>query len=129
MLFGRLSIEAGRLHTHNDSYVLRGDMTISARRPFLGANLALTAGIAAFTVAFADLLTAFEITAAVTLSAIFISSGFWLGQLQLLNRDLKGSELSTVIWGSYTHLNRIRRDIADAINLQHRDAPNNEVLS
>ena len=45
--------------------------------------------------------------------------GFWLGQLQLLSRDLRGSELGSAAWGSYRELTRVRREIAEAVSDIH----------
>jgi hypothetical protein len=47
--------------------------------------------------------------------AVVIVAGLWVGQLKLLSRDLRGSELADVIWGSYGHLNRTRMKIVRAM--------------
>jgi len=116
MIFGDFHLSDNAIHTHNDSYVLSNITTVSARRPFLGASFMLSMLIMLFALSFIDLLFVHElvIIASSILTLLFL--GFWLGQLQLLSRDLRGSELGTAVWGSYEHLNRIRREIADAVN-------------
>jgi len=37
----------------------------------------------------------------------------------VVNRDLRGSNLSVAAWGSYRHINRIRRRVAEAIFGSH----------
>jgi len=114
MIFGKLDIEDGAVNTHNDSYALESISVVSARRPFLGAAAMLSTGVGCFVLAFADLLTIGEISGAVCAMIAIISAGFWLGHLQFLSRDLRGSDLSCAVWGGYRHLNKARRDIARA---------------
>lgn len=115
MIFGQFHITGNAIHTHNDSYILTAVTTVSARRPFLGAGCMTAALTGAFGVAFIDLLTPEELAtiAIAVFACLFV--GLWLGQLQLLSRDLRGSELGTAVWGGYRHLNRIRRQVADAV--------------
>lgn len=114
MNFGKIDIEDGAVQTRNDSYILTNITVVSARRPFLGAGLMTAAGIAGFTVSFHDLLFAGEIATALGVAAVCLWGGLWLGQLQLLSRDLRGSELSGAVWGPYRRLNHERRKIAKA---------------
>jgi len=116
MIFGDFHISENAIHTHNDSYVLSNITTVSARRPFLGASFMLAALLMLFCLAFFDLFYLSELLVITSIIGAVLFGGFSLGQLQLLSRDLKGSELSTAIWGSYQHLNNIRHEIADAIN-------------
>lgn len=115
MIFGKFDILGNSIETHNDTYILTTVTMISARRPFLGAGCMYAALICGFGAAFIDLLTPNELAAIAiaVLACLFV--GFWLGQLQLLSRDLRGSELGTAVWGGYRHLNRIRRQVADAV--------------
>lgn len=126
MIFGSIEVKAktGVLDTHNDSYILSNITTISARRPFLASGLMIGALISAFGISFFDLLTPAEVAVLITTTGLCVFLGLWLGQLQLLSRDLRGSELGTAIWGSYHHLNRIRRQVADAVNRAHRGNEN-----
>lgn len=127
MIFGDFHLSNNAIHTHNDSYVLSNITTVSARRPFLGASFMLAALLAFFCLAFLDLFYLSELLVIASIICAVLFSGFTLGQLQLLSRDLKGSELSTAIWGSYQHLNDICREIADAINGNTAPAKNLEM--
>ncbi|TPW33121.1 hypothetical protein FJU08_00700 [Martelella alba] len=120
MIFGSLSIDGGVIHTHRDSYLIKGLSVISVRRPFLPTGLLIAASIGGFGLAYGDLLHPGEriIIALIALAAL--GGGWTLGQLQLLSRDLRGSELSGAIYGSYGHLNRLRRQIVAA---KHGDRP------
>ena len=48
MIFGTLTLEGNRLHTHNDTYVLSQITTISARRPFLGVGISIATLLSVF---------------------------------------------------------------------------------
>jgi hypothetical protein len=114
-IFGTLKVGDNAVHTHNDTYMLSNVTAISARRPFLGASILVAGLMTAFSLSFSDLLLASEMTIAMSGVAVCLFLGFWLGHLQLLSRDLRGSELGTAIWGSYRILNGKRREVADAI--------------
>jgi len=115
MIFGSVSIDGQAVNTHRDSYLLPTLSVVSVRRPFLAGSLLFTGGFGAFALAFADLLYAHE-TRIIggTIMAVLLA-GLWIGQLKLLSRDLRGSELAGVIWGSYGHLNRVRLKIVRAM--------------
>lgn len=116
MIFGSVSIEKSAVNTHRDSYRLENLSVVSVRRPLLLPAILFAVGLGGFAVAFADLLYAHESAALAALVLIGLVIGFWLGQLKLLSRDLRGSELSGVIWGTYSRLNKVRRDIVTAID-------------
>lgn len=122
MTFGSVKVTRHAVETHRDSYLLENLSVISTRRPLLGAALLFALGFGGFTAAFADLLYSHEITAIIGTCAAALLIAIWLGQLKLLSRDLRGSELSGVIWGSYRHLNRLRRDIGNALRHDERGA-------
>ena len=63
--------------------------------------------------------TTVELAAVAGCVIVCLFAGFWLGQLQLLSRDLRGSELGSAVWGSYRALNLKRRLIAEAVTRQH----------
>ncbi len=128
MIFGKFQLSNNAIHTHNDSYVLTNITTISARRPFLGASIMLSALMVIFTLSFIDLLFMHELGIFLfsILATLFL--GLWLGQLQLLSGDLRGSELGTAVWGSYAHLNRIRREIAEAVSQLNSSEQSNTKL-
>lgn len=115
MIFGKLTLTHTALHTHNDSYVLSGIKGVSARRPFLSTGLLVGGLLGLFGSAFADILTATELGSLAAATAVSLSVGFGLGQLQLVSRDLAGSRIADVVYGSYRHLNRERRRIAEAV--------------
>jgi len=114
MIFGRCDITRDVVETHNDSYMLASITTVSARRPFLGASVMMSLCLMGFSLSFGDLLYPHEIALSAAVASFLLGVGFWLGELKLLSRDLKGSDLSTAIWGSYSHINRIRRTVAKA---------------
>ena len=116
MVFGSVTVTSRAVETNRDSYLLENLSVISTRRPYLGAAMFFTLGFGGFAVAFADLLYVHEMRMIIAACAIILVGALWLGQLKLLSRDLRGSELSGVIWGSYRHLNRIRRDVVVALH-------------
>lgn len=111
MILGHVVVDGHAVVTHRDSYLLETLSVVSVRRPFFASGLLLGSAFAGFTAVFADLLYASEIgtTLGLSLAAPLVLSQ--VGQLKLLSRDLRGSELSGVVWGCYASLNRIRRDI------------------
>lgn len=115
MPFGEFYIKNKAVHTHNDTYILSNVTAISARRPFLSASFLIAVLTFGFVASFFDLLYPAEIIGIGIGVTACLFAGLWLGQLQLLSRDLRGSELGTAIWGSYRELNQIRRQIADEI--------------
>jgi len=118
MILGHLHIDEaqGAVSTHRDSYRLATLSVVSVRRPFLVGGLLAGAGSAAFVAGFADLLYAHEIALVVSAGALAVVFGIEVGQLRLLSRDLRGSDLSEAIWGRYASLNRVRLAIAAAMH-------------
>ena len=118
MMIGSLHIDEknGTIITHRDSYLLDSLSVASVRRPFLAGGFMCGTGFAGFAGSFGDLLYPHEIgiTAAIAFTAIV--AGFQVGQLKLLSRDLRGSELADVIWGRYARLNAVRRSIGRAMS-------------
>lgn len=115
MIFGSVDIDNASVNTHRDSYLLPNITVVSVRRPFLAGALICAVGFGGFGFAFGDLLYPGEIKAIVGGIAAALFTGISLGQLKLLSRDLRNSELSGAIWGSYGHLNCIRREIVTAM--------------
>lgn len=120
MILGRVAVIDGAVVTHNDTYLLKELSVVSVRRPLLAGCLMMGGGLLAFTAGFGDLLYAGEIGTLAVLGSGQVLIGWQLGQLKLLSRDLKGSELAGVIFGQYRHLNRIRHDIAASLHRQSR---------
>ena len=117
MILGSISIDHGQraVHTHRDSYLIDSLSVVSVRRPLLATGMMFGAGFAGVPLAFGDLLFIHEIGVMVLLAAGAIVAGVRAGQLKLLSRDLRGSELAGVIWGDYRDLNALRKDIAAAL--------------
>lgn len=116
MIFGKIDITPRAVETHRDSYRLEHLTVASARRGFLPFGMMITIGGSAFGWQFFDLLYPGErigLGVCVVLSALV---GIFLGQLQLLSRDLRGSELRGAVFGTYGHLNRVRREIMAAMH-------------
>jgi len=117
MILGHVQVdrENGAVNTHRDSYLLKSLTVVSVRRPFIEGGMLFGTGYAGFILAFGDLLFWYEIALTLVAAGTALFLGFRIGQLKLLSRDLRGSELSGVIWGSYAELNGIRRNIVLAI--------------
>lgn len=111
MIFGSLDIDDQAVQTHRDSYLIAGLSVISVRRPFLPVCLVIAAGTGGFGTAYFDLWWPSERFGIAATCAAALLLGWKLGQLQLLSRDLRGSELAGAIYGTYGHLNRLRQQI------------------
>jgi len=116
MIIGFVKLENGAVVTHRDSYLLKNLSVVSVRRPFLGGAILLGASFGGFSIAFGDLLYPGEIAVILGLSAFALIAGVQVGQLKLLSRDLRGSELADAIWGQYSSLNHIRTKIVQSLN-------------
>lgn len=115
MIFSKIEINNGVLHTSNDSYALTSNTTFSAPRPFRAAGIVTATMIVAFGIAFADLLYWHEsLTVAISAAACFVV-GNTISHLLIVNSDLRGSDLSVAAWGTYHHLNRVRRELANSV--------------
>lgn len=114
----RITITETAVETPRDSYKLDHITVVSVRRPLLPVGImALLCG-GAFTWRFHDLLYAHEITALKLGIGVLVLLGVFLGRLQLLSRDLRGSELAGAAFGFYPHLNQVRRQIMRAVEAQ-----------
>lgn len=118
MIFGKINITRRAVETHKDSYRLEQLTVVSVRRPFLPLGVMAAIGGSAFAFRFSDLLYVHELQVLIGGSAVLSILCVKLGQLQLLSRDLRGSELTGAIWGGYGHLNRIRRQSMAAVEAQ-----------
>lgn len=117
MILGQIHVDTtrGTIDTHRDSYLLSTLTVVSVRRPFFFGGVLFGVGLGGFTAAFADLLYPQEIATLTLAAAAAVIGGWQIGQLKLLSRDLKGSELSDAIWGRYAQLNSVRRKVAAAV--------------
>ena len=116
MILGSINITKRAVSTHRDSYLLENLSVVSVRRPFLPSAAIIGGGLAGFALAFADLLYAHELALLAGLLVTAALLGSQVGQLKLLSRDLRGSELSGAIWGQYARLNQIRMEIIAALS-------------
>jgi len=115
MIIGKVQIGEDAVHTHSDSYLIHNLEAVSVRRPFFGSAIALSVALSGFGIAFVDLLHVHELG---TIVVIAIGAGImWhqLGQLKLISRDLKNTELSNVIWGQHAKLQSVRHQIITAM--------------
>lgn len=117
MIPGQIVIdrEARTLHTHRDSYRLEGLSVVSVRRPFQPAGIAGALLAGGFGWQFADLLYPVEWLTLLVVAVTAPTAGFQIGRLSLLSRDLRGSELSGVLWGRAAALQSARRAIIAAL--------------
>ncbi|MBB4305122.1 hypothetical protein GGD81_004190 [Rhodobium orientis] len=124
MIFGFVDVDAenASVNTHRDSYLLETLTVVSVRRPFLAGGLLFGGGFMGFAGVFGDLLHTGEIATVFGCAALALAAGWQTGQLKLLSRDLRGSELSGVVWGRYADLNRVRGEIVRAIGVHRRAA-------
>lgn len=111
MIFGRISVDERAVSTHRDSYLLSELTVVSVRRPFLPTAMLLAGGGIGFVATFSDLLYASEIVVCIGISAGLVLVGTQLAQLSLLSRDLRGSELTSAVWGARRSLEAKRNEI------------------
>jgi hypothetical protein len=124
MIFGRLSVDDRAVSTHRDSYLLSELTVVSVRRPFLPPVMLLAGGGIGFIAAFSDLLYFSEIVFCLGMSAGLVLIGTQLAQLSLLSRDLRGSELTSAVWGFRSSLEAKRHEIVATLRRStERGAP------
>lgn len=116
MILGSIEVDDWAVTTHRDSYDVSTITVCSNRRPFFGAAVMFAAGFGGFAYAFADILYEHEFYVAGGAAFASLFLGLQIGQLKLISRDLRGSELSAAVWGHYRSLNRARREIASRMN-------------
>lgn len=115
MIFGTITVTDDVVSTHRDSYLLGSLTVVSIRRPILIPSLIIGASGAAWGLAFSDLLFLSEMIATGIVAAGAILLGIQCGQLQLVSRDLKNTELSSAVWGQYHDLHQHRHAIVEAV--------------
>ena len=111
MIIGFVQVQDGAVTTHRDSFILSGVSVVSVRRPYLAGAILLGCGLAGFALAFGDLLYPHECLVLATFVFSLLFLGLQIGQLTLLSRDLKGTELSSAVWGTPSALQKIRAEI------------------
>ncbi len=115
MIFGTITVTDDVVSTHRNSYLLGSLTVVSVRRPILIPSLIIGASGAAWGLAFSDLLFLSEMIATGIVSAAAILLGVQCGQLQLVSRDLKNTELSSAVWGQYHDLHQHRHAIVEGV--------------
>lgn len=115
MLFSPVTVKENEVETRNDNYRLENLTVVSARRQLLGAGLMIATALAGFGLAFSDILWPGEKIGIALACGLSLYVGFSIGRLRFHSRDLHGSELSGVVWGTYRSLSRKRREIAAAV--------------
>ena len=116
MIVGLVKIENGAVVTHRDSYAIENLSVVSVRRPYLAPAILGFVGATGFVLAFSDLMFSSEIYTTLAAGVAGLITGLQVGQLSLLSRDLKGTELSSAIWGRHKHLQTLRAKIMNAIH-------------
>lgn len=115
MIFGKLIINDGVLHTHRDSFILEGIKKVSIHRPFLSTGVMVASLAGLFAVGFADILYPSELALIVSVASAAMLFGLSLAQLRLISRDLGVSEAPDAVYGTYAHLKRERLKISSAV--------------
>lgn len=118
MIIGILEVDFpnGALHTHRDSYMLEELTTVSVRKPFLPAAILFGGGVSAMSLSFGDILYVHEIGLMTAFAVASAIGGWVIGRLKLRSRELRsGDELSDTVWGSFSELNKKRREIVHAV--------------
>ena len=115
MIIGKIKLGETSLHTSNDSYVLQSITAVSTRRPFLSSGLMIGGLTGSFAYGFRDILFPGELIALGAVSFLSVFLGIMIGRLLLVSRDLAGSPIAEAVHGTYRHLNRLRPQIADAV--------------
>jgi len=115
-IHGSVEVKDDAVITHRYSYLLQNLSVVSVRRPFLAPALVVGGAFTLFGLGFGDLLYAGEIITLCIAVPVILLFGFRAGQLQLLSRDLKNTELSGAVWGDHSALQSIRSEIVDALH-------------
>ncbi|MEM9766052.1 MAG: hypothetical protein AAF968_26795 [Pseudomonadota bacterium] len=118
MILGRIEITNGSVETHRNTYNITDLRVVSVRRTFLPLGLLGALGLCGFALRFGDLLYPGEAIVLLSAGAAMLGAGLLIGQIQFLSRELKGTEFAGVVYGTYGHLNRLRREIVRAMHQQ-----------
>ena len=119
MIFGTANIIEGSngscgLETSNDNYPLTPNTSISVLRPFRASGIGIAVQLLVFGFAFNDIHYPVELWFIAGSATAAFLAGNTLANLILINRELQGSGQSGALWGTYRHLNRLRKDLAAA---------------
>jgi len=114
-ILGSVSVTDKAVVTHRDSYLLKTLTAVSVRRPLLVPAIVISIALLLFALGTFDLLYWSEFVGLAVVIAASLVAGTKLGQLQLLSRDLKNTELSGAIWGHHAALQSVRSEIVAAM--------------
>ena len=114
-VFGSVEVTNKAVVTHRDSYLLATLTAVSVRRPFFAPTLIVSGALTLFAIGTFDLLYVAEMLALAVVIPLIVVAGAKFGQLQLLSRDLKNTELSGAVWGEHRALQKIRQQIVTAL--------------
>lgn len=111
MIIGFVNVENWTVVTHRDSFMLSNVSVVSVRRPYLAGAILLCGASLGFGLAFIDLLYESELITLACVAFGLLVVGTQTAQLSLLSRDLKGTELSSAVWGTLGSLQKVRTKI------------------
>ena len=111
MFFDTAKIQGNMLGTHRSIFLLDRITAADVSRPLLSMAAIPAVGAFAFTLGFADILYVGEIFIILGSAIAWLIVGANIGQLKLVSSDLRGSEVSGAVWGSYRHLKNIHHQI------------------
>jgi hypothetical protein len=111
MNFNTAKIQNNTLVTHRTVYLLNSITAADVQRPLLSISVVPAFGSCAFCWAFSDILYPIEIASIIGGVIASLVGSARIGQLKLISRDLRGSELSGAVWGSTKHLKAIHAKI------------------
>lgn len=116
-IIGFIEVKEDAVVTHRDSYFFRNLSVVSVRRPLFAPAVLLSGPLVLFVFGFGDLLYGREIAAIVIAILLMMLVGVKLGQLQLLSRDLKNTDLSHAVWAEHSTLQKARAEIVHALHV------------
>ncbi len=116
MLFSKIEITDGVLDTNNDSYPLIPGTTFTVSRPFKATGFGIAVLLSTYGIAFHNLLRPEEIAIIAGCAAALAIAGNTIGHLSLIHLHLRHANQSVAVWGTYRHLNRVRRQVAESAN-------------
>lgn len=117
MILGELEIDEtiGLLHAPRTSYTLKNVSVSGVTQPLLPSALIFSAGAAATGISFFNVLQTHERISIAIFVILALVFGWSAGRLKLRSKELRsGDELADAVWGSFSALNKKRRDIIRA---------------
>lgn len=119
-ILGSVEVENDAVITHKDDYFFDTLTVVSVRRPFFAPAMIVSGALMLFAIGTFDLLYVSEKLALAVVAPSIVVAGAKLGQLKLLSRDLKNTELSGAVWGEHEALQKVRRKIVQKMQARGR---------